>query len=54
MGVPHWAASHLSANFTRPDEYHPERWLGDPTFAGDKLEVVQPFMVGPRNCVGKK
>ncbi|KAK2766542.1 hypothetical protein FQN53_006680, partial [Emmonsiellopsis sp. PD_33] len=36
-----------------PDTYHPERFLGDVRFATDKREVLQPFHVGPRNCIGR-
>ncbi|KAH8171754.1 cytochrome p450 domain-containing protein [Sarocladium implicatum] len=53
VSVPHWAASHSHANFREPDEYRPERWLHDPAYQNDKLQVVQPFLVGPRNCIGK-
>ncbi|EOO00988.1 putative cytochrome p450 protein [Phaeoacremonium minimum UCRPA7] len=53
VSIHHWGVYHSSANFVKPDEYHPERWLGDPRFASDKLDIVQPFMVGPRNCIGK-
>lgn len=54
VSVPHWAASHAHANFREPDEYHPERWLHDPAYKNDKLNVVQPFNFGPRDCLGKK
>ncbi|KAI1123503.1 cytochrome p450 monooxygenase [Nemania abortiva] len=47
------AANYSSKNFTRPLGFHPERFLGDPEFAKDDLSVVQPFSIGPRNCVGK-
>ncbi|KAK7416664.1 hypothetical protein QQZ08_011930 [Neonectria magnoliae] len=49
-----WASYHNPANFIRPDEFIPERWLGDPLFANDRKEAFQPFSVGPRNCIGKK
>ncbi|KAK6386250.1 Sir2 histone deacetylase Hst2 [Exophiala oligosperma] len=39
--------------FKHADEFRPERWLGDPEFAGDVLTALEPFSVGPRNCVGK-
>jgi cytochrome P450 len=33
----------------------PERWLDDapPEFKKDSLDVLQPFHVGPRGCLGK-
>ncbi|KAF5974269.1 cytochrome P450 monooxygenase [Fusarium coicis] len=30
-----------------------ERWLGDPKYEDDKRVAVQPFSVGPRNCISK-
>lgn len=41
-------------HFYLPDEFIPERWLDDPRFANDDKEAMQPFAVGPRNCLGKK
>jgi cytochrome P450 len=49
-----YAANLSPRNFSRPNEYHPERWLGDPEFEHDDLAVMQPFSYGPRNCIGKK
>ncbi|GME40721.1 putative cytochrome p450 protein [Neofusicoccum parvum] len=51
-----WASYRYPPNFTRPDEYIPERWLENKTgeFANDKKEILQPFSYGPRNCIGKK
>jgi hypothetical protein len=51
----HHAAYRYEDNFTRPEEFIPERWLLDASaeFKNDKREVVQPFMVGPRGCLGK-
>lgn len=42
-----------SRNFASPDEFIPERWMGDDRFASDKREAFQPFSVGARNCIGK-
>ncbi|KAF2500018.1 cytochrome P450 [Lophium mytilinum] len=47
------AINRLDANFSRPTEYIPERWLGDPRFENDSRNAVQPFSVGPRNCIGR-
>ncbi|KAH8812646.1 cytochrome P450 ClCP1 [Xylogone sp. PMI_703] len=51
----HHAAYRYEPNFTRPEEFIPERWLPDAPleFRKDKREVLQPFMVGPRGCLGK-
>lgn len=56
MTVSVWqlAANYSARNFTKPEEFRPERFLGDPEFSNDSLDVVQPFSVGPRNCIGRK
>lgn len=66
VGVSQWATNHDPENFYRPDDFLPERYLSesDPArgpddapahlFENDNKQVVQPFSVGPRNCVGKK
>ncbi|XXH00038.1 hypothetical protein Hte_006379 [Hypoxylon texense] len=41
------------AYFTQADNFVPERWLGDPRFANDSRQAVQPFSTGPRNCIGR-
>ncbi|KAH8204051.1 hypothetical protein TruAng_001733 [Truncatella angustata] len=50
-----WAlAMHRSKrHFKLPNEFHPERFLGSESFAGDRLDAVQPFSLGPRNCIGR-
>ncbi|OKL55434.1 hypothetical protein UA08_09300 [Talaromyces atroroseus] len=54
VNINHWAAYQSKANFLYPDEFRPERWLGDKQFDGDNKDSFQPFSVGPRNCIGKK
>ncbi|OJJ02879.1 hypothetical protein ASPVEDRAFT_131535 [Aspergillus versicolor CBS 583.65] len=47
------------ANFHDPQRFIPERWLPeskrDPAspFYSDNRDVLQPFSVGPRNCIGR-
>lgn len=41
-------------NFRNPDQFIPERWMGDARFEDDQRHAVQPFSVGSRDCVGKK
>ncbi|KAI0155736.1 cytochrome P450 ClCP1 [Pestalotiopsis sp. NC0098] len=41
------------AYFKDPDSFCPERFLGDPRFAGDERDMLQPFHVGKRNCIGR-
>ncbi|THC89981.1 hypothetical protein EYZ11_010555 [Aspergillus tanneri] len=50
----HYASYHAAANFVFPEQFAPERWLNDSRFSSDKLEVLHPFSLGPRNCLGKK
>lgn len=40
-------------NFSSPFTFAPSRWLRDPQYADDKLDAVQPFSMGARNCIGK-
>ncbi|KAK7744058.1 hypothetical protein SLS53_003575 [Cytospora paraplurivora] len=49
-----WPVYRSSKNFSLPDSFIPERWLGDPRFVNDRRDAFQPFSYGPRNCVGKK
>ncbi|KAI8949266.1 putative cytochrome P450 monooxygenase [Xylaria longipes] len=54
VGVPQWACFRSPYNFARPEEFVPERFLGeDGEFANDKRDALQPFQVGPRNCIGR-
>ena len=54
LAVSSWPTAHSERNFKDPDAFIPERWMGDPRFADDKLSAVQPFSFGPRVCLGKK
>lgn len=36
----------------RPEEFIPERWLGDPEFDSDNRQIWAPFSIGPRKCIG--
>jgi averantin hydroxylase len=55
--VAQYAMNRLEANFAKPLEFHPERFLNradpDSEFANDNFAVFQPFSVGPRNCIGR-
>jgi cytochrome P450 len=53
LGVHPLSANQWAANFTDPLEFRPERWLGDPKYQHDRREALQPFSIGPRNCLGK-
>ncbi|OAA68551.1 Fum2 [Niveomyces insectorum RCEF 264] len=41
-------------NFKDPESFIPERWLPGSGYDSDRKDVLQPFSVGPRNCIGKK
>ncbi|KAL3475518.1 cytochrome P450 [Aspergillus californicus] len=53
------AAYYSPLNFHQPERFIPERWLPEATtdpqspFFNDKRDVLQPFSVGPRNCIGR-
>lgn len=53
IGIPQYCASRSSRHFTDPDKYAPERFLGDEKYALDKRNVIQPFSVGGRSCIGQ-
>lgn len=55
MHIAQHAANRLETNFHRATEFLPERHLKerDPAFDRDSKDVVQPFSMGPRNCIGR-
>ncbi|RYP59422.1 hypothetical protein DL769_008539 [Monosporascus sp. CRB-8-3] len=53
VSVWQWAINRDPKYWTEPTKFTPERFLGDPRYAGDRLDAMQPFSVGPRNCIGK-
>jgi cytochrome P450 len=54
VNVPQWSAYQSEHNWKEPQRFVPERWMGDAEFAGDNRDVLQPFSIGPRNCIGRK
>lgn len=54
VSVWHWAINHDPQLWTDPWDFRPERFLGDPRYENDRLDAMQPFSTGPRNCIGKK
>ncbi|KAH8658506.1 cytochrome P450 [Xylariales sp. PMI_506] len=53
VSVPQWTANQSEHYWFEPQRFIPERWLGDPRFDGDVKGVLNPFSVGPRNCIGR-
>ncbi|ETS80705.1 hypothetical protein PFICI_08234 [Pestalotiopsis fici W106-1] len=53
VAIWHWALYRNPAYFINPTSFCPERFLGDPKFAGDERDILQPFHVGKRNCIGR-
>ncbi|UZP45190.1 hypothetical protein NXS19_013002 [Fusarium pseudograminearum] len=50
-----WAVHNNPDHFALADQFVPERWLenNDPRFANDAKQAVNPFSLGPRDCIGK-
>ena len=53
VSVHHYATYRSQDNFRDPDNFVPERWLGDPLYANDNRECFRPFAAGPRDCLGQ-
>lgn len=55
MSAAYWSPT----NFHDAAAFRPERWLPESTrnpsspFYNDNRAVLQPFSVGPRNCIGR-
>ncbi|RYP06150.1 hypothetical protein DL764_003326 [Monosporascus ibericus] len=53
VAVWQWVINYEPKYWTEPTKFAPERFLGDPLYEGDRLDAMQPFSTGPRNCIGK-
>ncbi|KAI1433355.1 cytochrome P450 [Xylaria sp. CBS 124048] len=53
VSVFQWAVNHDENLWTEPETFAPDRWLGHPRYKDDRLDAMQPFGVGPRNCIGR-
>ena len=53
VSVHHLSTYRNEELFHKAHEFHPERWLGDAEFHNDHLDALEPFSVGPKNCLGK-
>ncbi|KAI9664514.1 MAG: hypothetical protein M1821_005960 [Bathelium mastoideum] len=41
-------------NFSDPLKFEPLRWTSEGRREQDRLDIVEPFSIGPRTCVGQK
>ena len=48
-----WAMYHSTRNWVEPDSFIPERFLPEGKNELDRHDSLQPFHVGPRNCIGR-
>ncbi|PVI00442.1 cytochrome P450 monooxygenase-like protein [Periconia macrospinosa] len=53
VNIPQYPANRLERNFKHAGLYKPERFLGDKEYEDDRRSALQPFSVGPRNCIGQ-
>jgi cytochrome P450 len=53
VSVTQYSTYRSPTNFKNPDSFVPERWMKSPEYATDRKSALQPFSVGPRNCVGQ-
>ncbi|KAL5358523.1 cytochrome P450 [Aspergillus floccosus] len=53
VSIHQWALYRREEYFTNPETFHPERFLADSKFTDDRRDALQPFHVGPRNCLGR-
>ena len=54
MSITTWAMFRSPKLFVDALEFVPERWLGDKKYESDRRDCVNPFSLGPRNCLGIK
>lgn len=50
--VQSWGTTRNEQNIHNPSEFIPERWISENT--QDRKEARQPFLLGPRVCLGRK
>jgi cytochrome P450 len=59
MTMGQWYMGRSATHFDNPKEFVPERWMesdADATQSGSGMraeEILRPFSLGPRNCIGK-
>ena len=53
IGIQMYPAYRSSLDFTDPETFAPERWLGDEKYAVHQRLILQPFSMGSRKCIGQ-
>ncbi|KAI0529885.1 cytochrome P450 [Xylaria digitata] len=53
VSVFQWAINHDERFWKDPFKFAPERFLNDEKYKTDQLDAMQPFGIGPRNCIGQ-
>ncbi|KAI0482079.1 isotrichodermin C-15 hydroxylase [Xylariaceae sp. FL0804] len=53
VGIWAWPLFRAPSLWTDPEEFRPERFLGDEKYAEDAREALRPFSAGTRDCIGQ-
>jgi cytochrome P450 len=48
-----YATNRSPSNFANPTVFDPSRWTSEDIHSTNRLDAVEPFSIGPRNCIGK-
>lgn len=54
VSVAQYPMFNSSRNISDPFSFKPERFIEPEKFPGDRLDAVNAFSLGPRDCIGKK
>lgn len=54
VSVAQFPTNHSARNFSNPFSFQPDRFLQPEKYPDDKPGAIQPFGIGPRDCIGKK
>ncbi|KAJ5117587.1 cytochrome P450 [Penicillium atrosanguineum] len=53
VGIHNWSITHSPRFWKDPEDFRPDRWLGDSRYTDDMREAFHPFGFGPRTCVAR-
>ncbi|KAI1383740.1 isotrichodermin C-15 hydroxylase [Hypoxylon trugodes] len=53
VGIWPWALYRAPNLWRDHEDFHPERFTGDPKYATDAREAFKPFFTGSRDCIGQ-